>query len=70
MWIRRSLPERTQLSNVSEAGININDVARHFCIHKTIAYRTTNRLWQTRLAGDHLKSDRPKKTNSIGGTFH
>ena len=29
---------------MTEAGININDVARHFGFHKTSAYRTINRL--------------------------
>ena len=36
--------------SMAEAGINIKNVARHFGIHKTNAYRTTG------LAGDHPKS--------------
>ena len=39
---------------MAEAGININDVALHFDIHKTTAYRTINQFWQTGLAGDCL----------------
>ena len=54
---------------MSEAGFNINYVAFHFDIHKTIAYRITNRFVQKKLAGDRLRSDRQKKINSTGDTF-
>ena len=46
---------------MAEAGFNINNVAFHFDIHKTIAYRIINRFVQTKLAGDRPNSDRQKK---------
>ena len=46
---------------MAEAGLNINYVAIHFDINKTIAYRIINRLVQTKLAGDRPRSDRQKK---------
>ena len=53
-----------------EAGININDVARHFGSHKTAVYLTINRFWQTGLAGDRPKSADRKNPKSTEGTFH
>ena len=54
--------ERIWVIDMAEAGININDVARHFGSHKTAVYWTINRFWQTGLAGDRPKSvDRKKK---------
>ena len=55
---------------MAEAGFNINYVAVHFDIHKTIAYRINSRFVQRKLAGDRLRQGRQKKTNSTGGTFH
>ena len=46
---------------MADACININNVARHFGIHKTTANRTINRFWQTGFAGDCRKSNSPKK---------
>ena len=46
---------------MAEADINIDDVARHFGIHRRTAYRTNHRFCQTGLADDCPKSDRPKK---------
>ena len=62
--------KRIWVIGIAEAVINIYDVARHFGIHKTTAYRIINRFWQTGLAGDRPKSVRPKKAKSTGGTFH
>ena len=44
-----------------EAGLNINYVAFHFDIHKTIAYRKINRFVQTKLVGDRPRSGRQTK---------
>ena len=46
---------------MAEAGFNINYVAFHFDIHKTIAYQIINRLVQTKLAGDRPISGRQIK---------
>ena len=46
---------------MAEAGLNINYVAFHFDIHKTIAYRKSNRFVQTKLAGDRPRSGRQTK---------
>ena len=57
-------PTRDELSSVicmAEVGFNINYDAFHFYIHKTIAYRMTNRLVQSKLACDHPRSDRQNK---------
>ena len=40
--------ERSCVIGMAEAGININDVALHFDIHKKIAYRIINRFGQIR----------------------
>ena len=56
---------------MAEAGFNINNVAFHFDIHKTIAYRIINRFVQSKLARDRPNLGRQKKkTNSTGGKFH
>ena len=54
---------------MTEAGININDTAYHLDIHKTTAYQTMNRFWQTGFAGDRPKSDRPKKKSPLEEHF-
>ena len=46
---------------MAEAGFNINNVAFHFDIHKTIAYRIINRFVLTKLAEDLPNSGRQKK---------
>ena len=55
---------------MAEAGFDINNVAIHFNIHKTTAYRMINRLgkWDW-LKTVHDRKDR-KKCKSTGGTFH
>ena len=53
--------ERRWVIRMSEAGFNINYVAFHFDIHKTLAYWIINRFAQTKLAGDRPRSDRQKK---------
>ena len=53
--------ERSWVIGMAEAGFNINNVAFHFDIHKTIAYRIINRFVQTKLAGDRPNSGRQKK---------
>ena len=57
---------------MAEAGFNINYVAFHFDIHKTIAYRIINRFVQTKLAGDCPRSGKQikKKTNYTGRRFN
>ena len=62
--------ERSWVIGMTEAGFKINNVAFHFDIHKTIAFRIINRFVQTKLAGDRPRSGRRIKTNSAGGTFH
>ena len=62
--------ERSWVIGMAEACFNINYVAFHFYIHKTIAYRINNRFVQTKLAGDRSRSGRQKTANSTGGTFH
>ena len=62
--------ERSWVIGMTEAGFNINYVAFHFYIHKTIAYWIINRFVQTKLAGDRPRSGTQIKTNSNGGTFH
>ena len=63
--------ERIWVIGMAEAGFNINYVAFHFDIHKTIAYWIINRFVQTKLAGNRPRLDRQtKKTNSTGGTFY
>ena len=44
--------EHSGVMGVMEAGFNINYVAVHFNIHKTIAYRLNNRFVQRKLAAD------------------
>ena len=61
--------ERSWVIGMAEAGFNINNVAFHFDIHKTTAYRITNRFLQAKLAGDCPNSGR-KKNNSAGGKFN
>ena len=46
---------------MARASFNINHVAFHFDIHKTIAYRIINRFVQIKLVGDRLRSGRQKK---------
>ena len=53
--------ERSWVIGIAEGGFNINHVAFHFDIHKTIVYRIINRFVQTKLAGDRPRSDRQKK---------
>ena len=53
--------ERSWVIGMAEAGFNINYVAFDFDIHKTIAYRITNRFVQTKLAGDRPRSGRQLK---------
>ena len=48
-----------------KAGFNINYVAVHFVIHKTIAYRTTNRFVQRKQAGDRPRSGRQNKLTPL-----
>ena len=50
--------ERSWVIGMTEDCFNINYVAFHFDIHKTIAYRIINRFVQTKLAGDHPRSGR------------
>ena len=40
---------------MAEGGININDAAHLFDIHKTSDFKTINRFRQTGLAGDHTR---------------
>ena len=53
--------ERSWVIYMTEADFNINYVAFHFDIHKTIAYRIINRAVQTKLAGERPRSGRQKK---------
>ena len=53
--------ERSWVIGMAEVGFNNNYDAFHFDIHKTIAYRIVNRLVQTKLAWDRLRSGRQKK---------
>ena len=53
-----SRDERSWVIGMAEAGFNINYVAFHFDIHKTIAYRIINRFAPTKLAGDRPRSGR------------
>ena len=53
--------ERSWVIGMAEADFNINYVAFHFDIHKTIAYQIINRFVQTKLAGDHTRSGRQIK---------
>ena len=65
MYVDSRKPTRDQhmwVICMSKAGSNINDVARHFGFHKTTAYRTINRFWQTGLAGERQKSGQTDKT--------
>ena len=62
--------EHIGVIDMVEAGLNINDVARKLHIHKTTAYRTVNRFWQTGLAERPPKSISTNGTESTGGTFH
>ena len=41
--------ERILLIGMAEAGISIHDIARHFDIHKTNAYRTINLFWHKKV---------------------
>ena len=52
--------EHSRAIGMAEAGFNIYNVAFHFDIQKTIAYRIINRFVQTKLAGDRLNSGRQK----------
>ena len=63
MWNRTSLSEtkRSWEIGMAEACFNINYVALHFDIHKTIAYRIINCFLQTKLTGDRPRSDWQKK---------
>ena len=61
-YVESQKPTRdARMIGMAEAGFNINYVAFHFDIHKTIAYRIINRFVQTQIAGYHPKSDRKKK---------
>ena len=54
-YMESQKPTRDECSwviGVAEAGFNINYVAFHFDIHKTIVYRIINRFVETKLAGD------------------
>ena len=51
--------ESSWVIGMAKAGCNINNVAFHFDIYKTIAYRIFNRFVQTKLA-----RDRPRTFNS------
>ena len=62
--------ERSRVIGMAEAGFNINYVAFHFDINKTIAYRIINRFVQTKLAGDRPRSDRQKKPQLHWRTYH
>ena len=53
--------ERSWVIGMAEAGFNMNNVAFHFGIHKTIAYRIINRFVQRKLAGDRPNSGRQKR---------
>ena len=55
---------------MAEAGFNINYVAVHFDINKTIAYRINTRFVRRKLAGDRPRSGRQTNGNSTGGAFH
>ena len=61
--------EHSLVIGMAEAGFNIDYVAVHFDIHKTIAYRVNNRFVQTKLAGDHPRSDRQKKLTPLEQRF-
>ena len=52
--------ERSYVIGMAEACFNINNVAFHFEIHKTIAYRIIKRFVQTKLAGDCPRLGRQK----------
>ena len=52
--------EHSCVIGMALAGANINYVAAHFYIHKTIAYRINNRFVQRKLAGDRPRSCRKK----------
>ena len=56
-----TIDEPSLVIGMAEAGFNINNVAFHFDIHKTIAYRIINRFVQTKLAGDRTRSGRQIK---------
>ena len=63
--------EHSWVIGMAKAGFNINYVAFHFDIHKTITNWIINRFMQTKLAGDRLRSGWQEKiTNSTWGTFH
>ena len=57
------------MSDMTEDGININDVALHFDIHKTFAYLIINHFGQTRLAADRQRSVKSTKLNPLEATF-
>ena len=61
--------KRSWVIGITEAGFNINNVAFHFDIHKTIAYQKFNRFVQTKLAGDRLNSGRWKKLTPLEERF-
>ena len=62
--------ERSRVTGMAEVGFNINYVAFHFDIHKTIAYRIINRF--VKQSWLETARDRPdkQKPSSTGGTFH
>ena len=53
--------ERSWMIGMAEAGFNINYIAFHFDIHKTIACWIINHFVQTKLAGDRPRSGRQEK---------
>ena len=53
--------ERSRVIVMAEAGFNIDYVAVHFDIHKTIACRLNNRFVQRKLAGDRPRLGRQRK---------
>ena len=70
MWNHRNLrDERSWLIGMTEAGFNINYVAFHFHISKTIAYRVIDRFMQNKLAWDHPRSGRPKNLTPLEERF-
>ena len=53
--------ERSWVNGMAEADFNIDHVALHFDIHKTIVYRIINRSRKKKLTGDRPRSGRQKK---------